>query len=247
MTHLKRAGLVLGILLAGLFGAPRIIPVPESLLAYGFHSSDEAENRQEWAGKPMQYANTSICIDCHQDQFTSWKQADHAAVSCENCHGPAEPHLQGGAIPVVNTGRELCGTCHNQLAARPRGFPQVDMEEHGQGECITCHNPHDPREGIPPEVPHVLDGRSDCQSCHNPQEPLFRVPPHVPHPLEGRSDCLTCHSGEESGGTLLPEIPHDLEGRDNCLACHNTSSIKPFPQNHDGRSTDTCLSCHEKE
>ncbi|MFH1651541.1 MAG: cytochrome c3 family protein [Chloroflexota bacterium] len=248
MTHLKRAALVLGLLLAALFIAPRVIPVPESLLAFGFHQPDTKANEELWASLPMQYANTSICTDCHQVQYGSWAQADHRNVSCENCHGPAADHLAGVKLPQVDPSPELCLTCHEKLISRPARFPQVVPKEHaGQASCITCHNPHDPREGIPPRLPHSMEGRENCQTCHNPTEPLAAIPPHVPHALEGRADCVACHGKTEATQTSLPRIPHTLEGRSDCLVCHNTSAIKPFPANHAGRTTETCRNCHQTE
>ena len=35
--------------------------------------------------------------------------------------------------------------CHAQNAARPSGFPQVDIADHSGGEsCVTCHVAHNP-------------------------------------------------------------------------------------------------------
>ncbi len=179
-----------------------------------------------------------------------WEKADHRTVSCENCHGPAREHLETGARPVVDTSRELCGTCHAKLVSRPSDFPQVDMEEMGgQADCITCHDPHDPRAGMPPQVPHALEERTDCQLCHNPQkhEPWVEPPPQAPHTLEGRTECLLCHGPQEFRGATLPQIPHTLEGRTDCLVCHNASGIKPFPEDHTGRTSATCLNCHRSK
>ena len=246
MTHLKRAGAILVILLVAIFVVPRVIPIPEKLVSFGFHRSNADTNRQLWAAQPMQYANTSVCNDCHQDKYSAWSQADHRTVSCETCHAASNAHLEGKKMPALPASRELCGTCHATLISRPANFPQIDMDKHGgQAECTTCHDPHDPRKGMPPRLPHSMEGRENCQTCHNPGEPLARIPPRVPHTLEGRSNCTSCHGQTEAKQTALPRIPHNLEGRDNCLLCHNTSAIKPFPNNHAGRTTDTCLSCHQ--
>lgn len=246
MTHLKRAGLLLVVVLLAVFVVPRIIPVPEDMISFGFHTVDEEVNSREWASLPMQYANTTVCNDCHQEQYGPWLQADHRTVNCETCHEPTTGHLEGKTLPVIDTSRQLCGTCHSTLISRPSDFPQIDINDHGgQEECITCHNPHDPREGMPPRLPHSMEGRENCQACHNPSEPLTTLPPHVPHPVEGREDCASCHGTTEKRPIALPRIPHSLEGRDDCLICHNTSAIRPFPENHAGRTTDTCLLCHQ--
>ncbi len=39
----------------------------------------------------------------------------------------------------------LCARCHTASAAKPKGFPQVNPEEHSNGvPCQTCHQPHSP-------------------------------------------------------------------------------------------------------
>lgn len=251
MTHLKRAGALLIVVLVAAFVVPRVIPVPEELTDFGFHTTNPQVNAVVWASQPLLYANTQICNDCHQTEYAKWNQADHSGVSCETCHSPAAAHLEGGPPPEVNTSRELCATCHDSLASRPEGFPQVDTGSHGGQElCITCHNPHEPREQLPPGLPHTLEGRENCQACHAPVEPLTDLPPPVMHTLEGREDCRSCHDPNRNQGEetpQIPRIPHDLEGRDNCLVCHNSSSIRPFPENHADRTSDTCRTCHQTD
>ena len=248
MKHLVRAGIILLALLVFSFIGLRVMPVPVFLADYGFHPKNIEENVSEWASLPVQFASSSVCIDCHQAEYSMWEKGNHSTVNCENCHGPASTHIVTGARPVVDTSRELCGLCHAKLIARPSDFPQVDIEEMGgHEECITCHDPHEPRAGMPPQVPHALEGRTECQSCHGSHEPWITPPPEVPHTMEGRTECLSCHGSEEIRGANLPRIPHTLEGRTNCLMCHNTSAIKPFPEDHVGRTSATCLNCHRSE
>ncbi len=250
MSHLVRAGILLLAVLILAFIVPRVMPIPAFLTEYGFHPRESEENTEAWAGLPMQYAQSSVCLDCHQDKYSMWEKSNHRTVNCENCHGPAMTHLETGASPVVDTSRELCGVCHASLISRPSRFPQVDMGEMGgEAECITCHDPHDPRAGMPPKVPHTLEGRTDCQVCHNPQkhEPWVTPPPQIPHSLEGRTECLSCHGPQELRGATLPRIPHSLDGRSDCLVCHNAGGIKPFPEDHIGRTSVTCLNCHRGE
>lgn len=249
MRHLYRAGILVASLLVFIFFGLRAIPVPAVLVDFGFHPKNERENRELWASLPVQFASSSICVNCHQEQYTMWQKGNHRTVNCENCHGPAGEHLATGAPPVVShSTKELCGTCHNRLISRPSTIRQVDMTEMGgQADCVTCHDPHEPRAGMPPEAPHSLEGRPDCQSCHAPHEPLTEIPPQVPHTLEGRIDCISCHGPSEIRGTTLPHIPHSLEGRADCLLCHNTGGLKPLPEDHAGRKSTTCLNCHRSE
>lgn len=197
MKHLIRAGALLAMLVI-VFVLLILMPAPAVLEPYGFYRGGSDKDVEVWANKPMQYAISSVCGDCHQDKYGIWEESKHSSVSCENCHGPAMVHVvetsdnlavETGADLIVDTSRELCGLCHGVLFSRPSDFPQIDLEEHGeQAECITCHNPHGPQ-----------------------------VPPQIPHPLEGRDDCLLCH---EAGG--LKPFPENHAGRtsDICLSCH---------------------------
>lgn len=251
MRHLFRAGVLLLVVVGFAFIGLRVMPVPAFLEEFGFHSRNTQENEEMWASLPMQYVSSSVCVDCHQEEYNMRQKGNHRTVSCENCHGPARAHLETGASPVVShSTRELCGLCHAQLVSRPSDFPQVDMAEMGEDkECVICHDPHDPRAGMPAQVPHALERRSDCQLCHDPRahEPWVEPPPQSPHTLEGRTDCLACHGPTEIRGATLPHPPHSLEGRSDCLLCHSTGGIRPLPLDHVGRKSATCLNCHQRE
>ncbi len=91
MKHLVRAGGLLVAILVVFFVLLRIVPVPESLNAYGFYK--ERDNSAEWASRPMVYADPNLCGKCHQNNHNSWSQSKHASVSCENCHGPGQSHV----------------------------------------------------------------------------------------------------------------------------------------------------------
>ncbi len=167
----------------------RLMPTPEVLEPYGFYRGRSDEG--EWASRPMQYADPVRCNECHQDRHDIWAKSAHSTVSCENCHGPGETHVEGKASLVVDTSRESCEVCHARLLARPSDFPQVDLEQHGeQSTCITCHKPHNPSVATLPVIPPALEGHADCLLCHNTGgiEPF-------PEDHEGRSRnaCLSCH------------------------------------------------------
>lgn len=249
MKHLVRVGAVLLVILLVVLVVPRVIPAPAFLTDYGFHERNDEKNIKEWVGLPVQYASSSICVDCHHDESILWQKGDHRTLSCEGCHGPAGEHLETQEPPIIeHDTRELCGLCHAQLISRPSNFPQVDMAEMGrEAECVSCHDPHEPRAGMPPEVPHTLEERDDCQVCHGPAEPWTVTPPEPPHTMEGRSDCISCHGPHELRGATLPHLPHSLEGRSDCLLCHNVGGIRPLPEDHIGRKSTTCLNCHQSE
>jgi len=189
--HLIRAGALLLAVLVIAFVVPRVIPVPAFLEDYGFYPKRSAENAEEWASLPIQYVDHSICRDCHQDNYGAWEKSKHSTVSCENCHGPGQAHLEQGASLEVDTSREFCGVCHDQLPARPKDFPQVDLKEHGgQAACVSCHNPHEPQIGKSPQIPHSLEGHTECLLCHG-EGGIKPVPED--HQDRGQDTCLSCH------------------------------------------------------
>ncbi len=188
MKHLVRPGVILVILLSVLIML-RLMPVSATMEPYGFYRG--TNNEGEWAAQPIHYADIPACGDCHQDRHDTWAMSKHGTVSCENCHGPTQVHLEKGMTPVVDTSRDQCGSCHSELPARPSHFPQVNMEEHGeQSPCIACHDPHEPQIGGFPPIPHDLEGRTNCLSCHN----IEGIKP-FPVDHEGRSNetCQNCH------------------------------------------------------
>lgn len=200
MGHLVRAGALLLAVLVGtlvLIALPRLVSPPQALNAYGFYGG--RDNSSEWATWPERYADPNTCNACHEDKHSVWVKSKHSGVSCENCHGPGTQHVTEGKSLTVDTSRELCGLCHDNIVGRPKDFPQVDLSTHGgEALCITCHNPHDPK------------------------LPTLTVAPQIPHPLEGRSDCLLCHA---TAG--IKPFPMDHAGRtsDTCVnpSCHTSS------------------------
>ncbi len=190
MKHLVRAGALLAILMF-VFLVFRLMPTPVFLEEYGFYPRNAEENTEEWSNLPVQYADPSVCGSCHPDKHSVWEESKHGTVSCENCHGPGEAHVDKGTSLVMDTSREFCGLCHDKLLARPSGFPQVQLSEHGgQSACITCHNPHDPRITTLPQIPHTLEGRTDCLLCH---EAGGIKPSPEDHAGRSSDTCLNCH------------------------------------------------------
>lgn len=245
MKHLYRLGAIWLTIVVAVIFLPRMAPNLVSLADYGFHPKDTKENAVKWAGLPVEFAQSALCNDCHQDKYVSWQKGDHSTVSCENCHGPARTHLEKLEPLAVNPSKELCAVCHSELPSRPADFPQIDAKKMSeQPNCTTCHNPHDPRAGLAPSIPHSQQERTDCQSCHNPHESLTKLPPRVPHTVEGRADCRACHSTQKPKLAAPPQVPHPLEGRTDCVLCHNSGGIRPFPKDHAGRTGATCLTCH---
>lgn len=117
--------------------------VPKSFGQYGHY---RANAMTEIAARPVHFAGHDTCETCHTDVFNTKKTGKHANVNCEACHGPLANHANDPSIqPAKLDTATLCIRCHTASAAKPKGFPQVDAEQHSGGlACETCHKPHNP-------------------------------------------------------------------------------------------------------
>jgi len=143
-AHLVRLALVL---LVGflLFLAVRAAVVPPSFGKYGHFRAaalDDIRNQ-----KPS-YAGQATCAVCHDDVLQTKNKGSHRTVHCEACHGPQQAHADDPTTvkPGKPNAQSLCPQCHQEDAAKPTGFKQVDVKSHAQGmECAGCHQPHSPK------------------------------------------------------------------------------------------------------
>ena len=117
--------------------------VPDDFGTYGHYRAGALDDNRKL---PLVHAGRGSCVECHVDVPEAMAGGTHAAIGCEACHGALAGHA---ADPAVEPGRPaaaaLCARCHALVAARPAGFPQVDVADHAAGEdCLTCHTAHNP-------------------------------------------------------------------------------------------------------
>lgn len=184
-------------------------------------------------------------------------------TNCMTCHGV------NGVIPAPDSHASFdvatCTQCHQgpqSAGAAPTDATPAPQTGGSPEASPTAQPSEEPAGGSPPAIPHTLEGRDGCVLCHgeNGVKPF-------PADHTGRTNdvCQMCHkpapAGSETpaaGSTPAPtaappsgeasRIPHDIEGQENqCLACHFSTSIEPFPANHEGFSNQMCLSCHTLE
>ncbi len=142
--HLVRLALVL---VAGVFVFLLLqqIFVPPGFGRYGHYRAPVVE---ENAARPLRFAGQAVCVTCHEEEAKTRAAGKHAGVSCEACHGPLFAHSEDPSAvkPKLPAATALCKRCHEADAAKPKGFPQVNAEEHSGGSaCDTCHQPHSPK------------------------------------------------------------------------------------------------------
>ena len=141
--------LVIGICL---FMVGRLFFVPKTFGTYGHY---RAANVAEQRAIPVKIHGPEACEPCHGDEFTLWKSAAHKTIICEDCHAPYSTHIKNDekyADMEISKRSDLCLRCHQEMRARPKDFPQINLDTHAKDNgitltatiCFSCHNPHDP-------------------------------------------------------------------------------------------------------
>ena len=141
--HLIRPALVL-LAAIGVFLVIRSAVVPKAFGQYGHFRPGALHDIRQ---RPISYAGQDTCVLCHDAEASARAAGKHAHVSCEACHGPLAKHANdpGSLKPKLPDVADLCRRCHEQDAAKPKGFPQVKTAEHSGGmACNSCHQPHNP-------------------------------------------------------------------------------------------------------
>lgn len=230
-----RLAMVFAVLLGGLlFARSRFVPK-----TFGQLGHYRAAAVPAIASQSIQYAGMAACVECHSDVGVVKAASFHRGLSCEVCHGPAHAHAEdpSSVKPKIPRGRDACLYCHEYLASRPTGFPQIIEQQHNPMKpCITCHRPHDP---TPPQTPgacaacHASIARTkslsshaalECTVCHTAApEHMLSPRSHLPSKPATREFCGRCHAQEATGGSAeAPRIDMGTHGggRYLCWQCH---------------------------
>ncbi len=143
--QMTRLMIIFGLLIA-LYVFMRWVSKPESFYWYGHYRGAALA---EIANMPTQHSSRSACGDCHTDEYEQNLQGVHHSVNCQICHGAGEAHVIEPTTDniLVREVSEMCMICHTYNSARPKDFPQIDVDEHTEGlVCDSCHMVHDPGE-----------------------------------------------------------------------------------------------------
>ena len=128
------------------FAALRAVFVPADFGRFGHYRAGALDDNR---ARPAAFAGRAVCADCHTDEAAALGKGHHAKLGCETCHGPLARHADDPEKqkPAALEVRALCGSCHAGSVAKPKGFPQIDLAEHGEKQpCAGCHRPHNPEE-----------------------------------------------------------------------------------------------------
>ncbi len=111
-----------------------------------------------------QYVGTAACEDCHDTEYSNFKQF------AKKSHSGESVKLMSGDLTKEEL--EECYHCHVTGYGQPGGFVSFD-ETPGMADCgcEVCHGPgydHVESGGDPELIKGSLD-MEDCQVCHNPE------------------------------------------------------------------------------
>ena len=239
MKHLFRAGAILSAILILLFIGLRVIPVPAFLAEYGFHPKKTAENMEAWSALPIQYAQSSVCIDCHQDKYGIWEQGNHKTIGCENCHGPMGTTIYDHDPQITWTTRNPdgestvgCANCHagqfEQWQEAGHGLTlehhELDQEgfdsEWGRGSCAVCHTSEgyiggkdDAWAGLAPDDYSIIG----CIACHDPHSHANDAQLRGLEDVEVQYDAYPAEMTGYGAGQLCAQCHHARRDVDNVM------------------------------
>ncbi|MFC2076199.1 cytochrome C [candidate division KSB1 bacterium] len=153
--HVFRLVFLLVLAFGGVLTARNLL-VPASFGQYGHYRGD---NIAEQMAKPVSHGGPESCRSCHAEEYGIHSAGSHKTVPCEDCHAPLITHANADEKTgemAVDRSWALCARCHRLLAARPKNFPQVQVEAHleemgadlEREVCIACHQSHAPIEGL---------------------------------------------------------------------------------------------------
>lgn len=188
-------------------------------------AADDPVFVEEWTnqGKP------GACLVCHTTGYDpATATYEEAGVTCEACHGPANPDHPKSPMPVDRT-TDLCGRCHSDTRF---GWQDWKVSTHYQRgmDCTTCHDPHSaslktvsaPLEGSNPTDEVSLL----CINCHKEYSMDFS---YTSHHQQGIS-CVDCHvkhlENDERTAHTVPDHSFNASLA-SCNTCHAEQMHSP--------------------
>lgn len=229
----KRHGISFLVRIPELEGSP--LPIARLIEARYFHSSgqdrlafslgfpeDKPTTYETAFGRVLTPYLEKRCLGCHVEPRTHGGRVE-TGVSCENCHGPGQPHLAAlGAHTGGNPNSNLGILNPDKLPMNERTRP-----------CSQCHAGSSLIEDPMPDDVLISDqvtalknsecwresgGNIACTNCHNPHKDASQAV------LVARAEktCLGCHSAAVKNHAGLCPV-NRLTG---CVPCHMANEIR---------------------
>jgi hypothetical protein len=184
---------------------------------------------------------TTLCVDCHMDNFTSSADPNHVALNmptdCAMCHTTA-PGWSPATFPIHNQYYALngahaavandCAACHSS------GYNNTP------NTCNGCHNANYVATTNPNHV--TAQFPTDCASCHNENA-------WMPASFDHDGLYFPIYSGSHNGQWMQCAECHNNPSnyaQFNCLGCHQNPETNNQHQGVGGYvySNAACLACH---
>jgi predicted CXXCH cytochrome family protein len=175
------------------------------------HDVKDAAVVKAHQGQPFATANCVSCHNPHQSAMPGLLQTfvhpPFADKQCDVCHAPAK---DGKVVLTQASSKELCVTCHGDIAKR---IDTAKVQHPGaMGDCVDCHSPHaSPQPGLP-----RTNSVDICLTCHTEQAEMLTTK-KVFHKPAFQTGCATCHEphGGDNAHLLRAKEVNTL-----CLECH---------------------------
>src|SRR5208283_773786 len=226
-----------------------------SSLALATNKTNEQDKAPAKA-EAAQFVGEATCAGCHDGVAKGFEENPHAkmtlmhgnaaGVTCENCHGAGQAHVDGGGDtskifnPAKHSAKEVdakCLTCH------AGAHPNFDRSPHAKANvgCISCHSVHQNKEEEEEEESLLKAPQPAlCFQCHADTKPAFNMPFH--HKVnEGLITCSDCH--DVHGTFRANNVKSTADQNAICTKCH-TETRGPFVYEHVAVKAEGCLGCH---
>lgn len=220
----------------------------------------------DWAAY---HAGEIVSFDCASCHTTGYQPDGHQmgleglvgtwaedGIGCENCHGPAENHVNDPykvSMPINRDG-QVCGQCHAQedvtTIAASDGFVHVGQQyselyssKKRVMDCVDCHNPH--QTVVYASEVKLEPTTTDCETCHFSQDEYQKINDRR------HAKCVDCHMPYMDKVALanLDEFSGDLRSH---LMAINPNATSQFTA--DGTVSQpyitldyACRSCHRED
>jgi predicted CXXCH cytochrome family protein len=194
----------------------------QNKLAFSLGFPEEKPTSYETAfGRVLTPYLEKRCLACHGEPRTRGTHVE-VGVTCENCHGPGQPHLAAlGARSrdpgILNPDKlpvperfQTCSQCHSGSSVIEDPMPDDTLisdqvtalknsecwrQSGGQITCTDCHNPHQDA----PRAVLVARAEKTCLRCHS-----ARVARHAGLcPVNRVAGCADCHMLNETRGAFV--------------------------------------------
>jgi len=171
------------------------------------HSSHGGFDKNFLKSKSM----SDLCQTCHQDVTGGAKQVHGpvAAGACGACH---QPHTSEQPNLLVQSGRELCVSCHREMDQQLKKARFV--HEPVKQECQQCHDAHASDHVM---ITKAAPSKLCTDGCHEPVKRAVFEAKYQHSAVTENAACVNCHTAH--GGelaALMKSSPVEV-----CQDCHN--------------------------